>query len=204
MKKLALGVLTVWMILMFAGCRQNEPVNAQPQPRQLPRTDYCGTADTECAGILKDIWAAYSPEERFSVYGGCPERPAENGPGDVPAGEFLESSLFVPPELFYSITEGATLIHQINSKLFSCGVLKLTHTQEEDFALVLRNSLRGVRWQGSRPERYLIAVPQEGFVLVAFGNREMIKTFSQYLQQTFPQGRILYEEPICVGTGEKT
>lgn len=206
MKKLVLSMLAAWMIVMSTGCQQNEPVKAQPQPRQLPRTDYCGTADTECAGILKDIWAAYSPEDRFFVYGGSPEKPVQDGPGDVPQedGAFLTDSFFVPRQLFYSIDEGASLLHQINPKLFSCAVLKLTQTQEEAFAQVMRSSLRGVRWQGSRPERYLIAVPQEGFVLIAFGNREMIRTFSQYLQQTCVQGRILYEEPICVGTGQKT
>ena len=198
MKKFALAMLP-WLWILLAGCQQNTAVNVQP--RQLPKTVYTGIADTESAGILQNIWAAYSPEDRFLAYGGSPERPVENGPGDVPAGEFLTSSFFVPQELFYSIAESATLIHQLNPKLFSCGVLKLTHTQGEDFALVVRGSLRRARWQGSRPERYLIAQPREGFVLVAFGSRELVKTFSQYLQQTFPQGKILYDEPICVGIG---
>ena len=206
MKKFALGVLAVWMSILSAGCRQNEPVKADPQPRQLPRTDYCGTADTECAGILKDIWAAYSPEDRFLVYGGSPGKPVQDGPGDVllEDAKFLTDSFFVPRQLFYSTCEGASLLHQISPKLFSCVVLKLTQTQEEAFSQVMRGSLRGVRWQGSRPERYLIAVPREGFVLIAFGNREMIRTFSQNLLETCPQGRVLYEEPIAVGIGQKT
>lgn len=203
MKKFALCILALWISILSVGCRQDQQVTTQPQPRQLPRTDYCGTADTRCAEVLRDVWAAYSPEERFLVYGGSPQKPVENGPGDVSLedGAFLTSSFFVPRQLFYSVEEGATLLHQINPKLFSCAVLKLTQTQEEDFSLVLRGSLRGVRWQGGRPERYLIAAPREGFVLIAFGNRELIKTFSQYLQQTFPQGKSLYDEPICVGIG---
>lgn len=204
MKKLALLLLPV--CLLATGCRQSPTEKVQPQPRQLPRTVYSGTADTQCAEILKDIWTAYTPEDRFFVYGGSPQRPVENGPGDVlPADtQFLTDSFFVPRQLFYSIAEGASLQHQINPKLFSCAVLKITKTQEEAFAQVMRGSIRGVRWQGSRPERYLIAAPREEFILVAFGNREMIKTFSQYLQQACEQGRILYEEPICVGIEQKT
>ena len=160
-----------------------------------------GTAVTDSTDVLREIWSAYAPEERFSVYGGQPEQAVQGKPAqvDIRDGDALAARFCIPHQLLFSIEEGASLVHLMNRRVFSAAVFRLAQNQDpEAFAAAVRGSLRNTRWENGRPERYLVMIPQGQYVLLAFGKRKTLDTFLLRATEAFPQGQLLYDESVPI------
>lgn len=191
--------LCLWMFILLTGCAAAPNVTDSPAARTgvYPETQG-GTADTGCSRILKEIWRCYPAGERFGVFGGEPENSVPDGPGDISLAdtEKLRRRFFLPMDLTEEVTEGAALEHRLNRNVFCAGVFRLTEgTEMARFARQLGNSLEEAQWSGSRPQRYLISEPQQGFLLLAYGQTKVLETFLIRMNQAYPNGRILtYQE----------
>lgn len=163
-----------------------------------------GTALTKSCAILERIWNGYKDGERFAVFGGAPENAVADGPGDLDNtdAEMLMNRFFLTREQTTQITEGAALEHLLNRNVFGAAVVCLAEGADSAaFSQQLRDSLENACWLDGAPQRFLIAQPEEGFVLMAFGQTRVLDTFLIRMNQAFPQGKTLYYEEMVQKRG---
>jgi len=194
------GFFIVTLLLgMLAGCSK---VTAEPdfpilRERTYPETRG-GLAVTQSCDVLARIWSGYIAGERFAVFGGDPRNSVSEGPGDldITDSNMLQKRFFLTPDLTDQITEGAALEHLLNRNVFCTGVFRLAEGADAiQFTLQLRNALENTQWSGGRPQRYLIAQPEQGFLLLAYGQTSALDTFLIRMNQAYPKGQILaYQE----------
>lgn len=194
------GFFIVTLLLgMLAGCSK---VTAEPDFPILREATYPetrgGLAVTQSCDMLERIWSGYTPGERFAVFGGDPGNSVTDGPGDLDITDFdiLQKHFSLTPELYGKITEAAALEHLLNRNVFCAGVFRLVEGVDGiQFALQLRNALENTQWSGGRPQRYLIAQPEQGFLLLAYGQTSVLDTFLIRMNQAYPKGQIwAYQE----------
>ena len=163
-----------------------------------------GTAQTRSCEILGKIWDSHTAGERFLVFGGIPEHAVPEGPGDLKPDDkaMLEVRYFLTPELCACIAEGAAMEHLLNRQVFCCAVFRLAEAADvADFTRKLCEILEETTWQDRAPQRFLIAEPEDGFVLMAFGQEKTLDTFLIRMSQAFPQGKCLFYQEIAQKRG---
>ena len=199
MKRTGKLCLWLWIFGLLTGCAAAPNASDLPAARKgvYPET-LGGTAVTGCSKILKEIWRCYPAGERFAVFGGDPGNSVPEGPGDIALTDtaMLQRRFFLTAELLEKVTEGAALEHLLNRNVFCTGVFRLAEgTDGVQFARQLGMTLEQTQWPGSRPQRYLIAQPEAGSLLLAYGQTRALETFLIRMNQAYPQGRILaYQE----------
>ena len=199
MKKKWKFLYCMLLVGVLAGCG-TKTVEPAGRVGMNPETQG-GTAITECSEILKKIWDAYTPGERFQVFGGAMENSVASEPGDldIAAVPMLQQRFFFTSELSEQITEGAALEHLFNRNVFCAGVFRLTEgTDAVQFSHKLSLSLGEIPWTDSKPQRYLTAQPAAGFLLLAYGQTSVLETFLIRMNQVYPAGRILAFQEIKI------
>lgn len=200
MRKNRIFLLGLWLLPLLSGCSkagvaqdlrtQRNAVEAPTQP---------GTAYTACSEVLKRIWESYRPEERFLVYGGDSQNFVDNGPGDLDMenATMLQKRFSLTEGLREKVTEGAALEQRLNPNVFCAGVFCLAEdTEPVPMALQWKDSLDQRLWSGVQPQRYLIAQPEEGLILIAYGQTGVLETFLIRMNQGYPQSKILMYQEI--------
>ncbi len=211
MKYMALILL---LGLFLTGCRSNIPQETDglittedtqfseeesSEPIQTDTLLEQGTADTESARILQQIWDGYPEEERFSVYGGRVDLAVTDGPGDldITGTDELTTRYLLPEAQLGKVTEGASLCHLMNSNIFTSAVFRLAESSEaRDFADSWREAIRENLWICGQPDRLLLAQVDENHILMAFGSQELMPAFEQRLLEVRPDSQVLYKEAI--------
>lgn len=192
-------LLLVW--IFCAGCAAPQMAeNTAPTPQStMPRAGVPGR--TGAAHLLERIWAQYEDTERFCVYGGLPEQPVMDAPGDLDmelAMHWAYRYRF-PMEHLKSTDHGASLTHLMNEKLLT---LAAFHMQQPEKARQLaedwRWELQHSSWASNRPERLLLAQVEEKYLLMAYGSYAYVRLLQEKLTVAFPSSRILYQEAITV------
>lgn len=206
MKKKAVCLL-VLLFGLISGCAkapaERTLLPSEFSARAALRTQE-GTAQTHSCEILGEIWDSHTAGEQFLVFGGVPENSVREGPGDLETADsaMLEDRFFLTPELSAQITEGAAMEHLLNRQVFCSAVFRLAEAADTvDFTRKLCESLEEATWQDRAPQRFLIAEPEEGFVLMAFGQAKTLDTFLIRMSQAFPQGKCLYYQEIAQKRG---
>ena len=215
MKKFAIYLLAAALLLSLAGCRVASPAdttpNTQPtqtptaptsQPTQTPTTPTGmpqGSANTQSARILANIWGAYDAGDRFAAYGGAIENSVADGPGDLDMmnTEELAARYLIPDNQLANVEEGASLVHLMNNNIFTGAVFKLTGSADtKTFAKALRDNIQGNRWLCGQPDKLIIADMGENHVLMAFASTDAMATFLGHLRTVYADASLLYEETI--------
>lgn len=188
---------------LLSGCTEDTAPTEQKRADdpsatiELPRLGPPG--ETVAAIILGDIWAQYEPQERFSVYGGIPELPVADAPGDLKLeqSEKWANRCCYPIAHLDALEQGAALTHLLNETLFTAAVFRLSAV--ETVPAVLRDwrtEIQRSKWQTVTPERLLLAQVGGRYLVMALGSKAHICTFRQKLTQAYPTARVAYEEPI--------
>lgn len=216
MKKYVTILLTAAMAAsLLAGCRRSggettgESLGPTEAPTSAPTTAPTmestqseplteGTADTASARILGKIWSEFADTERFAVYGGTIAHAVDDGPGDLDVtdtGE-LTNHYLLPEELLPQIEEGASLVHLMNSNIFTGAAFHLKDGSDLPAAAkALRDNLQRTHWICGQPDRLLIA-RVEGQLLMAFGSGGNMEVFRGRLGTAFPGAEVLYDEAV--------
>lgn len=218
MKKLLMLFLTFAMLTaVLSGCRMGsqptdgtnatDPTNAtQPstQPTQ-PSTDptqtdpqLSGSASTTSAQLLGKIWTQYAEEDRFACYGGTVENSMADAPGDLDMQntEELTSKYLLPQSMLSQVESGASLVHLMNNNIFTAAVFSLKDGADlKNEAKALRDNLQKTQWICGQPDRLLVA-QADGHLLMVFGAKDVMDTFRQNMQASYPDASILYDEAV--------
>lgn len=160
-----------------------------------------GTAQTRCAQILDAVWQQYEAEERFAAYGGSIEHAVEDNPGDLALHntEELTTRYLIPQDRMDGITEAASLVHLMNSNIFTAAAVRLKDGGEiQAFAGAWRDAMQNNRWICGSPDRILIVQVEQDILLTVFASEENVYAFHGKLAAAFPNAVVLFEEPILI------
>lgn len=193
MKKFISMILIAAMALtLLAGCGGKQP----------EETTVSTTAPVEAPGsaleILETIWGLYTEEEMFPSTGGEMGETLTQGPGSFTTlDENLSYTLLVPADQIGNLAEAASLMHMMNSNTFTCGAYRLAEgVTAESFSETMKNAVLNNQWVCGFPDKLLIQSFAGNYVLVAFGNEEIMGTFKTHLTEAYPDSVTLAEEPI--------
>lgn len=220
MKKFFALMLVLTMALsLFAACgRKAEstgPADAgqetiAEQPADTAASDPTGKEELTNTGsadagqdpltILETIWSRYADEEKFAIMGGNAESGVFDAPGeyDLAYAENLTFNLLVPGERIPDVDKVASMIHAMNANTFTCGAFRLAEgVSAQDFAAAMQEAVQGNMWMCGFPERLVIASPEEGHIIMAFGVDGAMEPFFTHLREAYPEAEILFDEPIA-------
>lgn len=210
MRKIAsLLIAAALPVILLAGCAGSVPagtVGTTPPGTSVPLTQVTTPAHTQppagqngCTGILERIWAEYDAQERFASYGGTVEQAVSDAPGplDVKNAEELTARYLIPQELHAQMQEAASLVHMMNSNIFTGVTVRLSEGVDgKTFAQSWRNVIQKNRWICGQPDRLLMVALRDGHLLMAFGSGEAVALFRSKLAAAYTDVDILYEEAI--------
>ncbi len=192
MKKLMSLMLALTMLAaVAAGCAGNGNEGT---------TDTTGTsaqAPASALEVLTNIWAKFTENEKFPVYGGDAENMVTDAPGsyNLQDTESLNVQLLVPADQAKNVTEAAALFHGMMSNNFSSGVFRIAQDASA-FADKMHDAVKNARWMCGMPEKAVIAVIGGEYVVMAFGLKDVIDPFQAKLTEAYPDAQIKYAVDI--------
>ena len=219
MKKHIAYILIASLLFCLSGCRgsgpadttgstgpsQTEPSQTEPSQTNPGQTDPTGQTNPEGTGqsgpvgILTSLWNDQPEENRFAVYGGMMENPVDSAPGKLDLGnaDEITSKYLIPREQLAQVEEGASLVHMMNSNIFTAAVFKLRSGSDTTaFAKAVRENIQKNQWICGQPDRLVVASPEGDTVLVFFGGEEVMKAFGGSLTRLYSGAKIFYDEAI--------
>lgn len=220
MKKILSLMLSVClMAAMMAGCRgadsndttgstgdtagSTQNTTPSTDPSTEPSTDTSepdNATDSEAVSILSQIWDQFGEDERFATYGGTVENAVDNAPGalDLTYTEELMTKYLMPQQHLDKISEGASLVHMMNSNIFTSAVFRFTDAGEvETIAEDLYQNILNAQWICGSPDRLIIATVGEDALLMAFGSSDAMTMFQQKLAAAHADAKILQDTSIA-------
>lgn len=210
MRKIVIVLCAAVLMGLLSGCRisMNTQTTASmtstlrattPSATTTVPTPTSGTSGTTSAQLLEAIWDSYAQEERFAAYGGTVEHSVSDAPGDLnmQSTDELVNAYLIPADRLGEVVEGASLVHMMNSNIFTGVVLDLGPSgQVWSFADSWRGVIRENRWICGQPDRLLMLALDETHLLMAFGSEEAMQTFRTKTNDVYGQSKTLYDEPI--------
>lgn len=192
MKKLLALILAGLMIFMLAACGQ-EPEKNDGDAEETKNEQNNETKEEEKneapklegvnapVDLLSAIWETYDAEtEKFFAMGGDFENPVDNAPGafNLENKDAVVSQLVCPDNASAMIDAAASLIHAMNANTFTGAAYHIKDGSDAAaFAEAMKTAIQGNRWMCGFPEKVLTAQITDEYVVVAFGNGEIIETF---------------------------
>ena len=219
MRKILALILTATLILSLAGCQSgDDPAAGGSTPNEAGDSQSQGSDSPEENGdnapeengdnapeetvsyspldILTTIWSSYPEDQKFAAAGG----ETMDGPGlmtgDYGTKEPLDSILALPQDSYELVSETACLMHMLNANTFTCGVFKLSSSEDASaLASSLNDSIKNRQWMCGFPDKMMIATLGD-CVISAFGSAEIMDTFKAELSSNYPDAVISYEENL--------
>ena len=207
MKRIAAGMLVFLIIVGCIGCSnlainknntnsQTEQTNqseVQTDTKQEPSTsDVDIVVISSACDILQKAWDTYEDSDsdnnmyndKFAVMGGHQESYVLDLPGtyDLSKTSDLERSFCVPTTMAEYVDDVATMMHLMHANTFSTAALHITEDDRvEELVDVLENKLLNQQWLGGSPDKFVIVTIADNYVVVAFGQEEVVDYFKAAL-----------------------
>lgn len=204
MKKFIRMLCFVVVVLLLSGCRSNVP---QETDGSITPSDDASTnasvnqnaQQNSSVVILQKVWDQFGEEERFSTFGGDVELGITDNPGSLNLQnvEELVARYQFPESQLGAISEAGSMIHMMNSNLFTAAVVKLSADGDmKHLHEAWRDSIQQTRWIYKQPDKLLLADVDGTHMLMVYGNVDLMKAFSDKLMQQYPEAKILYEQAV--------
>ena len=191
MKKLLALILAGLMIFAFAACGEKDDTNkgnngnetvaeTKDEANETPKLEGVEAP----VDILTSVWSTYGDDEKFFAMGGDLDHIVDNAPGayDLSNKENLTAQLICPADAADMIDSAASLIHAMNANTFTGAAYKLKDaTQAEAFITAMKTAIQGNQWMCGFPEKLLTAKVTDDYVVVVFGNGELVENFKTKL-----------------------
>lgn len=196
MKKIIAMLLVAVMALGMAACTS---AGDNGESKQETTTAPQEEAPASALEVLEKVWALYEDDQKFFAMGGYAvdaegiPSSVDGAPGAVEDADFMTYSLLVPEAEQAGVTEAASLMHAMNANTFTCGAYKVADV--DGFTAAMQTAIQSNQWMCGFPETLLIA-NVGGFVVVAFGNGEVMSCFQTNLTAAYAGAQILVNEAI--------
>ena len=218
MKRIIALILAVMAILTFAACSNgdsndtekntgdttnNTTSAADPEGTDSAEKEPAGSAYADAVAVLEAAWAAYPEDDKFPVFGGSTDVAVEYdgkpGPFTITAKDEMASHLHVPEAIMPQIKSAASVIHMINANTFTSAVFEV-EGDIDAFSAALVESINNTHWVCGIPET-VITVKVDNYLLMAFGNGEVIENFKTAATTAVEGAALVHEGPISIGIG---
>ena len=183
MKKLLALILAGLMIFTFAACgKKAENNDGSSDANKLEGVE-------APVDILNVVWATYDAEtEKFAAMGGDYDTPVDNAPGayNISNKENAISQLVCSEEALSMVDGAASLIHMMNANTFTGAAYSIKEGSSADaFITAMKATIQGNQWLCGFPEKLLTAKVTDDYVVVVFGNGELVETFKGKLSAQY-------------------
>ncbi len=192
MKKLIALIFAGLMLFAFAACGDKTDGNDGKNNETLEETKGEDTPKLEGVkapvDILTAVWGSYGDEEKFFAMGGDFENIVDNAPGafDITNKDSMASQLVCPENAVAMIDGAASLLHAMNANTFTGAAYHIKDGSEASaFISEMKTAIQGNQWICGFPEKLLVAEVTDEYVVVAFGNGEIIETFKTKLTSQY-------------------
>ena len=208
MKNLLALILAAFMLMSFVACSgpsDDEKGNDTDKTEQTTNNDKTTNDDQTTlddtknetpklegvaapVDVLNAIWAKYADDQKFFAMGGDFSNLVDNAPGaySLADKDSLAAQLICKGDAANSVAEAASLIHAMNANTFTGAAYKLTEGADMDaFLTAIKSDIQGNQWICGFPEKLLTAKISGEYVVVAFGNGEIIETFKTNLVSAY-------------------
>lgn len=192
MKKFFAVLLSALMLFSLAACGNDDITTSGTDADALAGVK-------ESLDILDTVWATYGDDEKFYAMGGDYSSFVENGPGkcNVSSVDNYAGLLVFPAESAELIDDAASLIHSMNANTFTGAVYHVADTANtEAFIEALRTNIQGNHWMCGFPEKLVISVLGDSYVVAAFGDGSTVDLFQQKLSSCYETINTVCNEPI--------
>ncbi len=208
MKKTISLLLALTMVAaLFAGCSGNTNTN---ETTIEATTDVTTEVTTEAVSyadaldVLNTLFNAYTstvPEDQqFAVAGGDMEHSVMGAPGvfSLTPAENLTSSLNVDASIVPQIDDAASLMHMMNSNIFTAGVYHVTEgTDLNAFTSTLASGIKGTHFVCGAPEQLIIMTIGGEYVLAMYGSGDLIPAYKDVAVATLTGAELVVDDPIA-------
>lgn len=202
MKKLLALILAAFMLMSFVACsapKDDEKGDDTGKTEQTTNNDQTTLDDANNetpnlegvaapVDVLNAIWAKYADDQKFFAMGGDFSNLVDNAPGAyaLTDKDSLAAQLICKGEAANAVAEAASLIHAMNANTFTGAAYKLAEGADMDaFLTAIKADIQGNQWICGFPEKLLTAKISGEYVVVAFGNGEIIETFKTNLVSAY-------------------
>ena len=152
--------------------------------------------------LLASIWASYGENEQFPVMGGDYDNVVENAPGafdltHADAAANIDSLLSFPSEEISKIDSAASIIHGMNTNMFTCGAFHVTDAGEvQATADRIKNHILTKQFLCGSPEHLVILRVPDNYLIVLYGLKDNVDTFVQKTKSSLPDTATLAEQQL--------
>lgn len=189
MKKKMTICLICFLLTTLSGCgKSKDPASKGENPKYAQAVD-----------VLRTVADAYTNEEQFAMYGGDHEHAVMDEPGtfDISKIQEMEEALGLPSGLATELEDAASMVHMMNGNVFTGAAYRLREgTDQNDFAQAVKAALMEKQWLCGQPDTMLVLSVDPTYVVTAYGEADMIKTFKAKSMSALNEAKILMEAPI--------
>jgi hypothetical protein len=126
--------------------------------------------------------------DRFALMGGHFDFAVMDMPAkyDLTKTGDLELMYCVPQDVIPMLDDAATMVHLMRASTFTAGAYHVTDVSNVKSVVEgIKTQTLGNQWLGGFPDRHIIAVIDEQYVVAAFGDEKVIENFEQALKEVF-------------------
>ena len=192
-RKGLLLLLTATMLLSCIACGSNQTGNTENN-KETETEKKVEIADAN--DILTKVWDTYEIEDtdgnmyndRFALMGGHFDSAVMDMPAkyDLTKTGDLELMYCVPQDVIPMLDDAATMVHLMRASTFTAGAYHVTDVSNVKSVVEgIKTQTLGNQWLGGFPDRHIIAVIDEQYVVAAFGDEKVIENFEQALKEVF-------------------
>ena len=192
-RKGLLLLLTATMLLSCIACGSNQTGNTENN-NETETEKKVEIADAN--DILTKVWDTYEIEDtdgnmyndRFALMGGHFDSAVMDMPAkyDLTKTGDLELMYCVPQDVIPMLDDAATMVHLMRASTFTAGAYHVTDVSNVKSVVEgIKTQTLGNQWLGGFPDRHIIAVIDEQYVVAAFGDEKVIENFEQALKEVF-------------------
>jgi len=182
MKKISIVAILAIIAMLVTACSGGAPASS-----------YADSLE-----VINTVWNAYGEADKFPAGGGDSANLNMEGPAkfDHTNKEELDVTLALPTAFADKIDDAASMVHMMNANTFTAGIFRLTDGADaESFAKEYKSTLDARQWMCGFPEKYVV-ISTGNYVISAFGNGELIATFTKTATEKLENAAVVAEGAI--------
>lgn len=182
MKKILAILLAAMMLLTLVGCGNNDNVDTpvDDDPANPPVDEVPEEEVESCTEVFTKIWDLYTEDEKFAAMGGDMDNVVNGAPGaySLADAENAGYTIKVPADALELVNDCATLMHMMNANTFTGAIMHVADKANvQTVCDKAKETVAAEQWMCGFPDKHLVMVIDESYVLTAFGNIDIMNTF---------------------------
>lgn len=183
MKKFLALLLAAMMLLTLASCGEKNDVDTPDTSDDAVNTPVDDVPEEDvktCTEIFETIWNSYTDDEKFSAVGGDMDNAVNDAPGaySIADPENAAYTIKVPADALELVNDCATLSHMMNANTFTGAILHVADKANvQTVCDKAKETVAAEQWMCGFPDKHLVMVIDDSYVLTAFGNIDIMNAF---------------------------